>query len=516
MAIDVASSDPIEKVLEDLEAQKTLITNCTLLWKSLSDHFSSLRQTLADRSQALDADLQSIDSTTKQTLETLSSREASVPDREAAAAALIKERRDAAVAEIEDPAAASAAAAAAAPPPTDIRGILRWFCRRMDSAGLWRFMVSRRRDLGVLRFEIGEAVAGSVDPARVVVDAVGDYLGQLSGGGGGGGGGHDPKWVFGMLVMTLFDSDGKKAPEVSESMKERAAAVVEEWKEKLVIKGDAEGAAEGEEGSGRAAQIFLQMVAAFGLSSRFEEEFLRKVFLENAQRKEIARLAPMLGFGKILGELVEDLLKTGKDIEAVYIVTDCGLTEQFPPVSLLKSYLHASRKKAHAMLKNGNRSYAATEEASNIEYNAIKAVINCVQNCKLESQFSTNALKIKLFQMEKAKADRKKATAPKPPSVKRRRAASSSAGVSSFRAAKRSRSSNSAYGSYGHRRPSTGPRGPSSSYKYPPQVAPAPAYGAASHVQNPAAVSQQYYPVNYAGYDYAAPQSVPSQPSHPQ
>jgi len=67
----------------------------------------------------------------------------------------------------------------------------------------------------------------------------------------------------------------------------------------------------GEEGNKGApeqpeAQIFVQMVAAFGLKDKFDEEFLRRLFVANGRKRELARFACVLGFEESLGG--DDLL----------------------------------------------------------------------------------------------------------------------------------------------------------------------------------------------------------------
>lgn len=59
-------------------------------------------------------------------------------------------------------------------------------------------------------------------------------------------------------------------------------------------------------------------------------------------------------------DIVDTLVSTGKEIEAVYFASESGLTEKFPPVDLLKSYLRNSRKIAASKSKNGKQSGAAT------------------------------------------------------------------------------------------------------------------------------------------------------------
>lgn len=53
-------------------------------------------------------------------------------------------------------------------------------------------------------------------------------------------------------------------------------------------------------------------------------------------------------------------MKSGKEIEAVYFASESGLTEKFPPVSLLKSHLRNTKKNSTTILKNGNYSNSAT------------------------------------------------------------------------------------------------------------------------------------------------------------
>lgn len=58
-------------------------------------------------------------------------------------------------------------------------------------------------------------------------------------------------------------------------------------------------------------------------------------------------------------EMIDELVKNGKEIEAAYFASESGLTEKFPPVSLLKSHIKNSKKNTANILKNGNFSPAA-------------------------------------------------------------------------------------------------------------------------------------------------------------
>ena len=95
---------------------------------------------------------------------------------------------------------------------------------------------------------------------------------------------------------------------------------------------------------------------------------LRKMRLDNIKMQksllsfltQVCLVRYMLTEGTcVFTDIIDELVKSGKEIEAVYFAFESGLTERFSPVSLLKSYLHNSRKNATTILKNGNHSSAA-------------------------------------------------------------------------------------------------------------------------------------------------------------
>ncbi|KAF8407030.1 hypothetical protein HHK36_006155 [Tetracentron sinense] len=203
-------------------------------------------------------------------------------------------------------------------------------------------------------------------------------------------------------------------------------------------------------------------------------------------------------------DIIEELVKSGKEIEAVYFASESGLTERFPPVSLLRSYLRNSRKSSATLLKNGHYNKAATEEACALELNAIKAIIKCVEDHHLESEFAIDSLRKRVTQLERSKSERKKsaASANRPPNKRTHGGSGRGGGPPAFRPAKAGRFSN-AHPSFGHRNPAAAHQNPaarfSGPYNYPNQSmyeAPATtsyasAYGG-THTQSPAPLPQHY------------------------
>ncbi|CAL5359082.1 hypothetical protein CsSME_00049180 [Camellia sinensis var. sinensis] len=405
MTTDCAvNTDRFKNFFNQLETRKTLLTTITQLHKTLTDHFSSLEQSLSQKSKTLDSQIEAFDANTKQTLESLQNRENSIPERESAAAARIEEQKEAAISEIEK--------AEGGGGERSLSEVLRMCCRRMDSKGLVRFLLAKRKESVALRAEIAAAVEESVDAMRLVLDTVEEFVemkveGKV--------GMADRRWACGMLIQVavpLVEPGGGGNGGVASSVREKAAVVLKKWRG--VMGGGESGVGAGE------ATMFLQMVVGFGLKEKFEEEYLRKLVVEFAARRDMAKLAVALGFGDKMKDIIDELVKNGKEIEAIYFVSESGLTEQFPPLALLRTCLRNCRKNANNISKKGNFGMAAVEEANNLELNATKAIIKCVEDHKLESQFGIDSLRKRVTQLEKIKAEKKKsATSTSKPSNKR-------------------------------------------------------------------------------------------------
>lgn len=284
MATDLSTNtDRVAKFFDDLEAQKAILSSCTQLYTALTSHFTSLQDSLAQKSKSLESKHISLDSTSQQTLQSLCDRENSIPQRELAAVALVNDRKQAALAEFEKSAKVM-----------ELSELLKSFSRKMDSSGLLKFIISKRKESMSLRAEISRAISESVDAPRLVLDAVEELLAQKMEKVGV----TDKRWACGMLVQAIFPEgkDGKKAaagPEFARSVVERARGILEKWKEQMV---DADtGPAE--------AVMFLQLVVGFGMSSKFDSGFLKKLVLKFASRRDMAKLAPALGFGDKMGGL---------------------------------------------------------------------------------------------------------------------------------------------------------------------------------------------------------------------
>lgn len=280
----VVNTDRVQKFFDDLEAQKNILSTCTKLFTTLSNHFNSLQKSLSQKSHSLDSQIQALESNSRETLESLEHRENSIPERESAAAICIEEQTDAALAEFEKQSGNA-----------ELSEALKSFSRKMDSSGLLKFIVSKRKESVSLRAEIVQALEEAVDPPRLVLESLEEFVNCKSTKVGV----TDKRWACGMLVQALFPevNSGKKGPEFARSVVERAARILEQWKE--LMDGESEGVTLG----AAEAVMFVQMVVGFQLSARFDKELLRKLMVQHASRRDMAKLAVALEDKEKMGGL---------------------------------------------------------------------------------------------------------------------------------------------------------------------------------------------------------------------
>lgn len=174
------------------------------------------------------------------------------------------------------------------------------------------------------------------------------------------------------------------------------------------------------------------------------------------------------------------------------------------------------------------------EESSNLELNALRSIIKCVESLKLEQEFALESPRKRVQMLEKAKAERKKVAAVKPYN-KRARVAGQ---PTFFRPTKATRTPTSPY-------PSSRRQPPMDHYVPPPRHAfMSPSHGAykvpgsspygGTYNRSPPSSQQPYYvpeevagpgssmaygappPASYSGYEFSGgPSAGPAQPAYP-
>lgn len=153
----------VQASFEALEKQRELINTCTLLWKELSDHFTSLEKGLDQKSESLKSKRRILEVRTKRALDTLRRREVSIDSSVDLAISTVEKRRRASIELVESDQGSDVA---------DLAEKLNSLCAKMDSCGFLDLVLSKRKEADLLRAEVPLALQKCVDPVRFVVDAM--------------------------------------------------------------------------------------------------------------------------------------------------------------------------------------------------------------------------------------------------------------------------------------------------------------------------------------------------------
>ncbi|XP_059626300.1 FRIGIDA-like protein 3 [Cornus florida] len=450
----------LQKAFAELESHRAVTLN--LKWKQLEEHFHGLEKSLKRRFNELEDQEKELESKAMEAQELLVRREAAVTAKEQASLERLQEKRDAAVSAILDkhrkvfpgePAVVTSEgqggtafveekppdAMAAETPESNNEDMKKTseignvevmsypqlvkLCQEMDSEGLHKFISDNRKNLAAIREEIPLALKAAADPASLVLDSLkGFYCMELPNLDG-----KKDSNLLGLrrtcimlmeclsILLTSLDL-GSVSNVIPEDVKERAKAIAEEWKPKLddldVDAGN---------GNSLEAHAFLQLLATFGINSDFDQDDLSKLIPMVSRRRQAADLCRSLGLSDKMPGVIIVLVNNGRQIDAVNLAFAFELTEQFSPVSLLKSYLTEARK-VSSPVRSGNQSPTLQNEVNERELTALKAVIKCIEDHKLEEHYPLDPLQKRVLLIEKVKADKKRATEVAKPQPKRPRA----------------------------------------------------------------------------------------------
>jgi len=368
-------SELTQPSFDEFQRQTSLMTSCTLLWKELSDHFSSLEEDLKHKSEALKRKMRTLDSATSDSLRLLDRRETSLDATLQIALRTLDTRRTAALSSfLEDHGDDDGGEV------DDATGLvlkLKSFCLRMDAFGFWTFLSAKKKELDGLRAEVPVALAECVDPAKFVLEAISevfpvDKRGEKAG--------HDLGWacvlVLESLIPVVVDPViGKSRLLVTPTVKEQATEIAETWKASLEERGGVENVKTPD------VHTFLQHVVTFGIVKNEDLDLYRKLVIASAWRKQMPKLALSLGLTQqmpgivtitvlcklilwicclfaeswvLFLDMIEELISKGQQLDAVHFTYEVGLVDKFPPVPLLKSFLKDAKKVAASILEDPN------------------------------------------------------------------------------------------------------------------------------------------------------------------
>ncbi|KAK1281679.1 Protein FRIGIDA [Acorus calamus] len=141
------------------------------------------------------------------------------------------------------------------------------------------------------------------------------------------------------------------------------------------------------------ARGLLLLIASFGIPSDFTSNDI--CFLLHAghlklgkEATDAIRLSPFLL--ERIPEVIRDMLNNEKQIAAVDLACSFGLEDKFPPVALLQSFLRNNKETMMQMRREAHGSIAALKVVNQKSLSAIKAVLKCLEDDKLDGTELSN------------------------------------------------------------------------------------------------------------------------------
>ncbi|KAJ0973778.1 hypothetical protein J5N97_015743 [Dioscorea zingiberensis] len=285
---------------------------------------------------------------------------------------------------------------------------LKRFCKLMDAEGVIRFMTNKQKHFTAYREELSIALKCAPEPASLVLNSLERLLfpsvpsnslsknkkaSQVA------------KFRFSLVLMEavvpiLQKIDHDRDHRNSE-IKLQAMAIAYKWR---AILGDVD--INAPYVSKLEVETFIQLLVTFSIEAEFDEIDLCRLVLAISHSRQAPVLCKSLGLTHRVPGVVEALVDGDKQIAAIHFIHAFNLTKSFPPGPLLKDYLKGVRRKAQAKtLANGA---TGVQVVNNEELHALKRVIQCIEEYKLQSEFILDTLQKRIAQLENTMAKSKK------------------------------------------------------------------------------------------------------------
>ncbi|CAA6667757.1 unnamed protein product [Spirodela intermedia] len=436
-----AKIQKLQQAFSELEIHRGITLN--LKWKELEEHFHWFERSLKERFDELEDQKRAYERKASEARDMLEKKEAMVLAKEKASLERLQERRDAAfsalgaaVENCKDPSSLPTAdgssemnLAALFDEETHsevgkvnpVSSPLMKLCQEMNAEGLLGYISENRKNLATIREEIPAALRSSSSPFTLVLGSLkGFYRLDMRAPEG-----KKDANLLGirrtclMLMESLSQLLGESNPTpenltITSDIKEQARTIAGEWRPRLN-----ELDVDARSGNSLEVHAFLQLLATFRIAREFDQDDICNLITSVSRRRQIAELCHSLELTHRMPGVIGTLLSGGRHIEAINLAFAFDLTEQFPPVPLLKAFLKEARA---SPAKSGNPSSGPHNEPDERELSALKAAIKCIEEHKLQGQLPVDPLQRRLLQFGKDKADVKRAAEAARPLPKRPRA----------------------------------------------------------------------------------------------
>ncbi|KAK7246368.1 hypothetical protein RIF29_41235 [Crotalaria pallida] len=195
------------------------------------------------------------------------------------------------------------------------------------------------------------------------------------------------------ICMILLRQLRVLKPSMSSETRDRALKMAKEWKEKMSV----------DNVNALGALAFFHFVTAYGLVTEIgiddlvEYAVMSVVVVDNA---EFPELRHMTGFADRVPYIIRKLVERGKHILAVNYVFEYDLADKISPVPILKAFVDESKE----LSKRLSEERKSPSDIIAREMQAIREVIEIVENHKLEFEYPLTSLKQRIDELKRQKS----------------------------------------------------------------------------------------------------------------
>ncbi|KAK4850353.1 hypothetical protein QYF36_005983 [Acer negundo] len=237
--------------------------------------------------------------------------------------------------------------------------------------------------------EVSAALLVSLDPAKLVLDLIqGSYSENKKEG-------TDIEEGVMRNYILLLEQLQEVLPKINPQVKAQAMKLAVKWKSKM--RAVAENSLE--------IFGFLQLLATYELVVSFQREEIFKLLFPVAHLKQALKICTALGFADMAPEFVRILIERNQLIEAIRFIYSFKLMDSISPVPVFKKYMENVDTSATNIYKEGNYSLDAKDKALSYRIASLRALIECTEECKLDSLIGTENVRKEIVNLEKQMAE---------------------------------------------------------------------------------------------------------------
>ncbi|XP_075098241.1 uncharacterized protein LOC107825057 [Nicotiana tabacum] len=261
----------------------------------------------------------------------------------------------------------------------------------MDGKTLQIFLNEQANKLDSLSDDVFRSLQLSRSPAQLVLDAMeGFYPPHLMSG--------DTEFEGSVVKQTcilLLEQLIRVSPKIQPIVRRRARKLAREWKGKMRAM------------TGDQLEIlgFLYLLASYGLVSSFDADELMSLLTVVAEHNKSMELCRLLGFTKKIPCFIQNLIAKQNHLEAVEYAYAFELTDHFQPIPILKDYLKQVMQISECVCNGETCSVKEKNEAIEQSVASIRAVIRCIMDHELQSEYPPAQLEECIESLTRQKAD---------------------------------------------------------------------------------------------------------------